>query len=326
MSITQIHKAIHRISASFGEGGVVFIYVLRGDRLALVDTGAANCPHQFIEPAMAEIGMRLADVDLILNTHAHLDHVGGNRATKKASNAQIYVHSADLALARSTEAQVESMTAPLRALGLPDAEVQQRAGFIRSAVGEAAGADVTLSDGDIVDLGAGVVLRVVHNPGHTPGSISYYWETEGVLLTGDSINGLGVRPGDTPYYFDASNYRRSLTALSQLDFHTLCMSHAYFIGGLPKDATQTGLDAKAFIQEAMDIADTIHGVVAKAAKRLPGAAKLQIAREALAELIYLYPQLLVRETGMPRSAGPTLLTHIDAALDGSYPTGASFVS
>jgi hypothetical protein len=104
------------------------------------------------------------------------------------------------------------------------------------------------------------------------------------------------------------------------------MSHAYFIGGLPKDATQTGLDAKAFIQEAMDIADTIHGVVAKAAKRLPGAAKLQIAREALAELIYLYPQLLVRETGMPRSAGPTLLTHIDAALDGSYPTGASFVS
>ncbi len=319
MGIVQIHRAVFRIKALYGEGGVVFLYLLKGDRVALIDTGTADSPGQFILPALAEIGMSLSDIDVILNTHAHLDHVGGNLGVREASKAKIHIHSADLPLAQSTEAQVEFMTAPLRGLGLPEAEIQQRAGFVRKMAGEAAGADVILSDGDTVDLGAGMALRVVHNPGHTPGSVSYYWESEGVLLTGDGVNGLGTRPGDTPYYFNASDYRRSLAALAQLDFDVLGMSHAYFVGGFVKDATQTGADARVFIQDAIQIADTIHGKVVEAVEGMPGASKLEIARAALSELIYYYPQLLVRETHMPRSAGPTMLAHIDAVLDGSYP-------
>lgn len=319
MHSIQIHKAIHRITAPYGEGGVVFLYLLKGDRVALIDTGTVDSPRQFIQPALAEMGMGLSDVDLILNTHAHLDHVGGNLETKRTSGAQIHLHSADLPLAQSTEAQVEFMTAPLRALGLPEAEIQQRAAFIRRTAGEAAGADVLLNEGSSVDLGAGVVLRVVHNPGHTPGCISYYWESEGVLLAGDSVQGLGTRPGDTPYYFDASGYRRSLAALARLDVRILAMAHAHFIKGRVRDATQMGADARGFIDEAIQIADTIHGAVAKATRGMPGASKLEIARGALGELIYTYPQLWVRETRMPRSAGPTMLAHIDAALADSYP-------
>jgi glyoxylase-like metal-dependent hydrolase (beta-lactamase superfamily II) len=319
MSITQIHKAIHRIMASYGVGGSVYLYLLTGDRVALVDTGVADSPREYIQPALAEIGMSLSDIDLVLNTHAHLDHVGGNMEIKAASQAQVYIHSADLPLAQSTDAQVEFMTAPLRVLGLPEPGVQERAAYIRKMTGEAAGADMVLSAGDTVDLGRGIALRVVHNPGHTPGSISYYWESEGVLLSGDGVQGLGARPGDTPYYFNAGDYRRSLAALERLSTNILCMSHAYCVNGVVKDATRRGEEAKAFVMESAEIADTIHRAVVEAVRQMPGASKLEIARGALAELIYFYPLLLVRETRMPRSAGATILAHIEAALSGSYP-------
>ena len=91
------------------------------------------------------------------------------------------------------------------------------------------------------------------------------------------------------------------------------------LDGYIKDATQTGADAKGFIQDAIRIADTIHRAVVEAMKGMPGASKPEIARGALAELMYSYPLLLVRDTHMPRSAAPTMLAHINAALDGSYP-------
>gem|GEM_PF-5037269 len=156
MSVTEIQRGVHRIGAKYGEGLFVFLYVVKGDRLALIDTGTVQHPQAFIQPALAQLGMALSDVDLILNTHAHFDHVGGNLEVKRASDARIYVHSGDAAQAGSIEAQVEYMTAPLRALGLPDAAVRQRADFVRAMAGEAAGADVMISEGDAVDLGGGI--------------------------------------------------------------------------------------------------------------------------------------------------------------------------
>ncbi len=319
MSVTEIQRGVHRIGAKYGEGLFVFLYVVKGDRLALIDTGTVQHPQAFIQPALAQLGMALSDVDLILNTHAHFDHVGGNLEVKRASDARIYVHSGDAAQAGSIEAQVEYMTAPLRALGLPDAAVRQRADFVRAMAGEAAGADVMISEGDAVDLGGGITLKAIHTPGHTPGCISYYWESEGVLFSGDAIQGLGGTPGDTPYYFDACSYRRTLSTVLELKPHILCTGHAYFMRGYPTEPTLRGADAKAFLDGAVELADTIHRAVEAAVSRMPRAAKGDIALEAMWELAYRYPLRLMRETRLPRSAGPTLLTHIEAVLAGSYP-------
>jgi len=54
-------------------------------------------------------------------------------------------------------------------------------------------------------------------------------------------------------------------------------------------------------------------------KRLPGADKRDIVLAALGELIYVYPQLLVRQTNMPGLGGATLLAHLDATIEGTYP-------
>lgn len=321
MQVERIHDRIHRITTPYGEGGVVFLYLLKGDSVALVDAGAAHSPGEVLQPALAEMGMSLSDVDVILNTHAHLDHAGGNLAIKEtAPRVSIHVHSGDLFMANSTDAQVEFMTAPLRALDLPEGAVRQRAGWVVRMAGRAAGADVLLADGDTVDLGAGVKLRVIHCPGHTPGSVSYYWEAEGVLLTGDAIQGQGSKPGGYPLYFDAPDYRRSLDVLAELDFRLLCLGHAYLGGSLVNAPVRSRDEGRMLLRESMQVADILHGAVTEAIARKPNASKGEIALGALSELIYHIPTLLVRETRMPLSAGPTLLAHIDAAHSGEYPS------
>lgn len=319
MQVDRIHRAIYRITTPYDKTGTVFLYLLKGDRVALVDTGAADSPREVLEPALAEIGLDLSQVSLILNTHAHLDHSGGNLETKHVSGAPIHVHVADLFMAQSTEAQVEFHTAPLRVLEFPEEAVQERVDHVLRNAGPAAGADVLLSDGEMIDLGAGIQLRAVHCPGHTPGHVCYYWESEGVLFSGDALQGQGSRPGGYPYYFNARDYRRSLAAVARLNVRTLCLGHAFLGGTLVNSPTRTGAEVGLFLQESMRVADTLHRAAAEAVRQKPRGSKRDLAFAALSELIYHIPQLLLRRTGMPMMAGPTLLAHLNAVLDGSYP-------
>ena len=107
MYTVPITKSVIRITTPYEKRRVVFLYLIQGDKIALVDTGTTNCPRQVLQPALAEVGLALSNIDLILNTHVHLDHTGGNLETKRASNATIHVHAADASWARSTETMVE---------------------------------------------------------------------------------------------------------------------------------------------------------------------------------------------------------------------------
>lgn len=317
MRIEPIRPSLYKITAPFEGGGVSYLYLFKGDSVALVDTCVADTPRQVLVPALAEIGMALPDVDLILNTHCHVDHTGGNAATKQASNARIHLHAGDLDRARSVELDVEYMNAPLRALGASPESLEQRGKVLARMSGEPAGADVLLAEGDVVDLGKSLRLRVVHNPGHTPGSVSFFWESEGVLICGDAVQGHGARPGAYPYYNDAPTYRGSLTKLSGLGFETLCSAHPYLGGSFTTTPVRSGEDARLFLAASMKAADDVHTAVAAAMRRKPEATQREVALEALSELIFLIPQLLDRPLGIPRSAAGTLVAHIDAVRQGS---------
>ncbi len=303
MTVEQIHKGVYRIRTPFDKTGTVFLYLLKGDRIALIDTGTSESPREVLQPALREIGLSLHDVGLVLNTHAHSDHSGGNHEVKLLSKARFHLHANDLPMAQSTEAQAEFHTAPLRVLEFP--------------------ADVVHADGDTVDLGAGMNLRVIHCPGHTPGHVTYFWEAEGIAFTGDAVQGQGARPGSYPYYFDAPNYRRSLVRLQECACRKLCLGHAYHGGTLVNTPLRQGAEAKAFLQASVGVADTIHRAAAAAVKQHPRASKREIVLAALSDLLYEIPQLRVRRTGMPLHGAVTILSHVEAVISGGYAGGAT---
>lgn len=97
----------------------------------------------------------------ILNTHLHFDHIMGNAALARATGAPIYLNKGDLFLLDATSGT---------RYGLPATEPFEHQ---------------NLEAGDITLMG--VRCQVIHTPGHSPGSLSYYFPDQGALFSGDVL-------------------------------------------------------------------------------------------------------------------------------------------
>jgi len=83
----------------------------------------------------------------------------------------------------------------------------------------------TLKDGDVIDLGGGVRVRVLATPGHSVDSLCYYLEEEGVLFTGDTLLG-----SSTTTVWDLRLYRQTLQRLLELpNLKVICPGHGKIV-------------------------------------------------------------------------------------------------
>ena len=225
----QVHDRIWRVPSDFRSSGVATatnVYIVRGAITALVDTGVFGTPTNDVAPVLASLGLALGDVDLVVNTHGHFDHLGGNAEVKDAGNAAIALHRADAPLAESNEHHAQRLRELYSAIDADHLRPAREAMTMR-LLGRAVGVDRVLDDGDVVDLGADVKLTVIHTPGHTGGSVCYYWEAAGLLLTGDSIQGRGVHAGALPIVEAPSSYADSLRRARDIRPSALLMGHAF---------------------------------------------------------------------------------------------------
>jgi len=110
----------------------------------------------------------------IINTHAHVDHVGANKIIKEKFDIPLCIHEADLGLLKSALQLGFGMVIGAKKSPPPDR-------FIK--------------EGDILKLGKSQ-LKVIHTPGHSPGSISLLGE--GFILSGDALFRGGVGRTDLP--------------------------------------------------------------------------------------------------------------------------------
>jgi metallo-beta-lactamase class B len=168
-----------------GTSGLSSVVVATPDGLVLLDAGLPQSA-PVITANLAEAGFRLADVEYILVSHAHFDHVGGVAA-----------------MADSTGAEVVGGAEAVEALarGRPSATDPQPS---TPSFAKVRGARA-ISDGDTVALG-GVVITAHRTPGHTPGGTSWSWRScEGEhcvdVVYADSLNPVsdaGYRFTDHP--------------------------------------------------------------------------------------------------------------------------------
>ena len=121
----------------------------------------------------------LKKVDLkaayIINTHEHFDHVGGNKRLHEATGAQILAHSAS----------AEEIT-----------NISSRALLWGMRAEDSPPVDRQLEEGDLVNIGESVTLKVLSTPGHSLGSISLVGA--GVAFVGDLIFAGSIGRTDFP--------------------------------------------------------------------------------------------------------------------------------
>lgn len=135
---------------------------------AVIDPGAEA---ERIFPLVVELELKPV---IILNTHGHIDHIGANKDVKDKFNVPLCIHSLDSPLLEKIQ--------------------EFELSFFLGAK-ESPPADRLLEDKDTIRFGKSS-LRVVHTPGHTPGSVSFLGE--GILFSGDTLFFGGVGRTDLP--------------------------------------------------------------------------------------------------------------------------------
>ena len=319
--IEQIHPQVYRIPALFGNG-VVQIYLLLGKQVALVDTGVADTVPRFVEPALAELNFKLSDVDLVINTHGHPDHSGGNEYVHRACQAKFVIHEADVATTKGPESFMRcphDISQLVRLAGRPDL-VEVRRAFLHENVGAEVPIERVLRHGDEIDLGRGLVLRVFHTPGHTPGSISLYWAKEELLISGDSFQCRGSSAGSLPLYFYAADYMCSAERLAEVPLRTICLAHGYYSGRWPNLPVRRGSAAGDVPKESLEVSRVIDAAVAETlAGGTPGSF-LEFTKAVLAKVQYDLPVALDRVVGVPTHSLASIHAHYALQRGRAWPT------
>ncbi len=173
----------------------VYAYVIEGERLCLIDTGVAGSEIN-ISIALQKLNKTLSDVDIIILTHSHPDHIGGASLIQSQSGAKVWAHKNERAWIEDIDRQGEERPVP---------------GFA-GLVGGSVALDRLLADGDVLWLDEDLTFRVLHTPGHSSGSISLLSEENGILFSGDLI----PQPDSMPIYEDVAALANSLVRIAEI--------------------------------------------------------------------------------------------------------------
>ncbi len=142
------------------------------------------------------------DCQGIVLTHSHFDHITGCAELKAVfPDAKVYVHEADAAELTGSGSAGPMNASVLRFFGMPD---------LLQVVGVQPAADILMHDGMSV-----FGWKVVHTPGHTPGSVCLYNAKEGILISGDTLFDYGGYGRTDMYGGDEVEIQKSLARLQR---------------------------------------------------------------------------------------------------------------
>lgn len=203
------------------EGLGVNVYLLvSSSGLTLVDSGVARKVDGIISQ-LQEAGFALSGLNEIILTHWHGDHAGGAEALARRSCSRVLAH-------KDETPSIE------RTASIPSAHLIQRMlNWLAENIllkRASCKVDRQLEDGDVIEALGGI--KVIHTPGHTPGSICLYHPERKILFCGDALfnvhpitgrRGLGLHM--KLLALDNERARVSARRLSTLDVQVLCCGH-----------------------------------------------------------------------------------------------------
>jgi len=215
--VIEIIAGVYLLSGFLGAGvwgANVYLLVDDGD-LTLVDTGFFGRADRILEQ-IKELGYSPADVKRIIITHHHADHTGSLAELKRITQAEVIAHPADAPYIDGSLPQPgpagpqwwSKLLAPLSWLWST----------------EPVKVDTLVNDGDKLPIMGGI--KILHTPGHTPGSICLYLESKKLLIAGDLLaNRFGLRLPSRGFTVDTVKEAQSIKRVAGLDFDIICFGH-----------------------------------------------------------------------------------------------------
>jgi len=178
------------------------IYLINLGELILIDTGAGWSVDKIINN-IQKLGLSSKDLNRVILTHCHIDHIGGMPEIKKRFGSKVYIHKLD---------------APPLETGDPilTAAKWYQTTFPPTPV------DVKFNlPEEVLTIGEQKII-CLHTPGHTPGSISIYLDQGGKrILFGQDLHG----PLLSEFGSNLEDYGRSTKKLLDLEADILCEGH-----------------------------------------------------------------------------------------------------
>ncbi len=180
-------------------------YLIDGPTRVLIDPGHANL-FDHVQSGLSDLGLGLADIGLVICTHAHPDHIEAVQFFKEVPTLTT-LHETEWGLITSMKKQISAI------FGM-DADAFQPDFFLREG-------NLSVN---------GVELFALHTPGHSPGSICLHWPARKALFTGDLIFKEGLGRTDLPGG-DGEDLKKSVLGLTGLDVEYIFPGHGDFISG-----------------------------------------------------------------------------------------------
>jgi hydroxyacylglutathione hydrolase len=193
------------------EGVTANTYLVLGDKTTLIDTGTPGKQDDILNYLQNVLKGKPEDIKTIVLTHHHVDHTGSLYELKKITNADIAAYISDLDIISGEKSSSDPIYMRFATRMMATFTSYK---FIKP--------DIGLQENDMVGD-----YRVIHTPGHTPGSLALYNRDNGVIFVGDTLSYDGEKVSGPPSFLinDRGALKESVKKISDLDPGIMLSGH-----------------------------------------------------------------------------------------------------
>ncbi len=247
------------------------VYLLNGEQPVLFEAGF-TCMWRIAEQMIRSVPVN-REPNILFLTHVHWDHCGaagylrgafpGLRVAASVRAAEIMKRPNAVTLMTQLSAQVTPEVALVDGV---DTSLLSNEPFLPFDV------DLIVEDGQTIELGADVAVRVLATPGHTRDHVSYYIPEKKILIATEACGCLD-RAGQiiTEFLVDYDAYLASLKRLAALPVDVLCQGHHFVFVGAQEVSSffaQSIREAESFKERVYELLDVEGGTVEQVIERI----------------------------------------------------------